>query len=298
MGPNFIRRSFKGALVAVILAASACQPREPAGNLDNAAEQATLNLPLVPKPQPPLDRAGLFAGVAQAASAAARGADDGEAQRLLDGRQFELRVRFGCQGPSNDLRDVWLGWSREAKSGTLRVRAMPTLGADDSLVRDVGGDEFEAVEGFWIPRPWLLEPACPANAAVLPATANLGADSASDGQPSRSTKGKAAVQDMQSADPVPNWPKIGIAQFFTDTDPRTERRSMRPYEAVKTVDPNQPIGSQGFDLVLSGRLRALPGGRVIACLAKSPDNAPECIVSAQFDGVRIERPENREIIAK
>lgn len=273
---------------AALVATAACGPSGPTENLDNGASEPVLNLPAVPRPQPPLDRAGLFAAVAQAASAEASGQDHGEAQRTLDGRQFELRIRFGCRGPSLELREDWLGWVRDLDSGTLRVRAKPTLGADDPLVRELGGEGFEAVEGFWIPRPWLLDASCPASAAVVPAGGTQGEEPKPDGN----TAGEKA------ADPLPNWPKIGIAHFFTETDPRTGRRSMRAYEAVKSIDPKRPIGSQGFNLVLSGRLQALPDGRVIACIAKNPDNAPECVVSVQFDRVRIERPENGEIIAE
>lgn len=279
----------------MLVAAAACQREAPTENVDNAAVEPALNQPMVPRPQPPLDRAALFAAVAQAASAEASGKDDSEAQRTLDGRQFELRIRFGCKGPSADLRKAWLGWVRDADSGTLRVRAKPTLEADDELVRELGGDDFEAVEGFWIPRAWLLEPACPVGAAVLPPTQKDGGETRPDDKKGGS-KTSAVVE--KAADPVPNWPRIGIAHFFTETEPRTVRRSRRPYEAVKTIDPKQPLGSQGFNLVLSGRLQALPDGRVIACVAKSPDNAPECVVSAQFDRVRIERPEDGEIIAE
>lgn len=277
---------------AAVLAAAACKPSGSAENLDNSADDPVLNLPVVPRPQP-LDRAGLFAAVAQAASAEASGQDDAAAQRTLDGRQFELRIRFGCRGASQELRQEWLGWFRDLESGTLRVRAKPTLGADDPLVRELGGEDYEAVEGFWIPRPWLLDASCPAAAAVIQAAGAEGAKQGSD-----SNDRNRAANREEAADPVPNWPKIGIAHFFTETDPRTARRDMRAYEAVKTIDPKQPIGSTGFNLVLSGRLQALPDGRVIACVAKSPDNAPECVISAQFDRVRIERPDNKEIIAE
>ena len=73
---------------------------------------------------------------------------------------------------------------------------------------------------------------------------------------------------------------------------------MRPYEAVKTLDADQPVGSQGFDLVLSGRLKALSDRGVILCAAKSADSPPECIVSAEFDRVRIESPASRDIVAE
>ncbi len=73
---------------------------------------------------------------------------------------------------------------------------------------------------------------------------------------------------------------------------------MRPYEAVKTLDAKTPIGSQGFNLVLSGRLKALADKRVIACAAKGSDSPPECVISVDFDGVRMERPGTRDVIAE
>lgn len=286
-------------LLAALALLAACQPEpQDSGNTRNA-ETPKLNLPAVPRPQPPLDRAGLFAAVAQAASAEASGADDTEAQRALDGRQFALRIRFGCKGPSSELREEWLGWSFDRESRTLRVRARPTLSAEENLVLELGGDQFEAVEGFWIPRPWLLTPACPATAAVSSKPAGPAADEALAKTAAAPVPARAAaVPDEPVIEPMPKWPRVGIAQFFTDTDPRTGRREMRPYEAVKTLNENQSIGSTGFNLVLSGRLKALPDKSVIACVAKGADSPPECIVSVDFDRVWIEKPADREIIAE
>ena len=274
------------SLLAALALLGACRQPEPQGGTNDAIEEPVPNLPAVPRPQPAIDRAAILAAVAQAASATAAGADDMAAQAALDGRQFEFRIRFGCKGPSTELRDEWLGWSHDGQSGTLRVRAMPTLSADDEFVTALGGEQFETVEGFWIPRPWLLEAACPATSAVSSAPAVPTADTASDETAKRVTE------------PVPSWSRIGIAQFFTETDPRTGRRAMRPYEAVKMLEPAQPVGSQGFNLVLSGRLKALPRRRVIACAAKDADSSPDCVVSAEFDRVWIERPGDREIIAE
>lgn len=265
-----------------------CQQPERQENIQDEVELPAPARPPVSRPEP-LDRSGLLAAIALAASAKATGSDHSVAQRLLDGRQFELRIRFGCGGPSGRLREEWLGWSLDRETHTLRVRAMPTLSADEDLVGELGAGEFEAVEGFWIPRPWLLEAACPATAAL----------STAPGDPVAEPGGGTSAGATQTAgEPLPQWPRIGIAQFFTGADPRTGRRSMRPYEAVKTIDGDQPIGSQGFDLVLSGRLRALPEKGVILCASKEADSPPECIVSADFDRVWIERPDNREIIAE
>jgi hypothetical protein len=281
---------------------AACQP-EPDGNAvdDGAANETVLNLPaVVPLPEPPLDRSALLTAVARAASAAAAGRTDAQAQADLDSRPFELRIRFGCRGPAPELSEAVLGWTYDRQEGTLRVRAMPTISADGPVVRQVlaqaNGASFEAVEGFWIPRPWLLQPVCPAAAAVRPAPQprpEAGQESEQAQEP------PAPVEDAQESQaPPPAWPKVGIASFFTEEDSRTRRRKMRAYETVKTLEPDQPIGSQGFDLVLSGRLRALPGRKVIVCIPSGPDNPPECVVSADIDRVWIERPDTKQMLAE
>ncbi len=275
--PNIAARRLCLAALAFV---AACQPPQPEGNLSQPSTEPKPQVSPLPRLEP-LDRAAILAAVAQAASANAAGADDSTAQRVLDGRQFELRIRFGCRGPSAALREQWLGWSFDEKSRTLRVRARPTLAGEDPLVQELGGGRFEAVEGFWIPRPWLLQALCPAASAVEAAPAD-----------------EVAQEDAKVEEPLPRWPRIGIAQFFSETDARTGRRSMRPYEAVKALDPGTPIASQGFDLVLSGRLKALPDKRVIACIAKGTQSPPDCIVSADFDRVWIEASGSDQVIAE
>jgi hypothetical protein len=49
--------------------------------------------------------------------------------------------------------------------------------------------------------------------------------------------------------------------------------------------------------VLSGRLRALDGGRVIRCVATAADAPPSCLISASFDHVWIEDAASKERIA-
>lgn len=283
---------------------AACQPAADDNTADDgAANEVELNMPIVPRPEPPMDRAAILTAVAQAASAAAAGADDSAEHRSLDGRPFEFAIRFGCRGPSPELREAMFGWTLDREEGTLRLRATPTISSDDAMVERVAGGEFEAVEGFWVPRPWLLDPSCPAAAAILPEPAE--ADAAADPADSAATGDREGQEvadpiddEQESESPPPALPKVGIAQFFRDTDPRTGRRGSRPYETVKTLDPAQPISSQGFNLVISGRLRALPGGRVIACVSPGSDSPPDCMVSVRIDGVRLERPDTEELLAE
>lgn len=285
--------------LGLALAAAACtvdRPEQPANDGDGAGDPV-VNLPVVPRPKPPLDRAGLLAAVARAASSSASGANDDGAQGRLDGRPFEVRIRFGCRGPSLDLDRGWLGWAYDEERRRLRVRARPTIAADEPLVAALAGDQFEAVEGFWIPRPWLLEASCPARAAIVraPDREEPGSDSSTSREAEESGESDPAAA---VPDPEPRSPRIGLAQFFTETDPRTGRRRGRPFESITTLDEGQRPRSVGFTLVLSGRLRALPGIGVIACSAAGPDSPPECIVSADFDRVWIEEPGSGETVAE
>jgi hypothetical protein len=285
-------------LLGACIALAGCEIGE--GNdsepADNGGE-STLNLQTVPRPAPPMDRAELLTAVARAASATAAGVDDSADQRSLAGSRFELRIRFGCRGPAPDLSEAIFGWTFAQENRTLRVRASPTISTDDKIVQQLVGEDVEAAEGFWIPRPWLLEPVCPAAAAVRSAPPEP--ESKADSEAKQITEVPAAVDDEQeSLAPPPAWPKVGIVQFFTDTDPRTRRHGMRPYETVKTLAADEPLSSQGFNLVISGRLRALPGQRVIVCVSRSADNPPDCIVSARIDRVRLERPDTKEILAE
>lgn len=300
-------------LLAATAAVAACQQQQPDAAVDGNVTEPVLNLPSVPRPEPRLDRASLLAAVAEAASATAAGAGTPETVRALDGRQFELRIRFGCRGPSNELGDRWLGWSFDPEKRRIRVRAMPTISKDVTLVAQLSGEQFEAVEGFWIPRPWLLQPVCPAAAAVRGVQDQSQAQRTGDAQQqSKPNEGRAQQErrqpgrdearridgDEERAEPVPTPPRVGIAQFFTDEDSRTGRRDMRPYQAGHTLAEGKAISSQGYNLVLSGRLRALPGRGVVQCSARNPNSPPECIVSAEFLRVWIEQPATREIIAE
>jgi len=294
------RRFHRGYTPALLLAATAatlvgCRPSGEANEADsNRADGTVLNLPAIPEPARAMDREALLAAVARAASAAFLGSDDLQQQRALDGSLFELRIRFGCGGADQDGFETGLGWTVDQEA--LRVRARPTISAEEPVVeRIVAGldDGIEAVEGFWIPRPWLLEPACPAGSSAAPGSPPEKAEEAEQAAETRDQG-----EEMGDKDLPPSFPKIGIAQFFTEAEPRTRRRQARAYETVKTVRPGERPGASGFDLVLSGRLRSLPGGRVIACVPAGADAPPNCVASADFDRVRIERADTGDVLAQ
>ena len=272
-------------LCAVFLDACRSQPPAETGS-DNLANEAA-PLPPMSIVEPPFNRARLLLSVVRAASSHAVGANDAKVQRGLDGKQFEVRIRFGCDGQGPTRQDH--GWSVDPDGRILRLRAVPTLSLEDEPVRAVAGDKVEAAEGFWLPRPWFLNASCPAGQ--------------SDIQPASPGKLQPGANELEAATTGPDAAasaiqRVGIAQFFTPDDSRTHRRFDRPFEAVKQLAEREDVGRQGFNLVLSGRLRAREDGRVILCAGTGRDRPPDCVVSADVDRVWIERPEDKAVMAE
>lgn len=262
--------------VAACLALLSC--REPAkeGEPANAAAEQPVQPAPLTVAERPLDREALLLAALRAASAFSAGSDDSETQAKLDGKRFELRIRFGCANGTDEAR----GWRFDEANRTLRLRVTPDISEADPVAAEIAGEQFETVEGLWLRRPWLLTATCPADS--LPAGGEAG-EAIDKSEPTAS--GAAARM-------------VGLAQFFSPTDSRTTRRRQRPYEATKILEEGQAPSAKGYDFVLSGRLRALPSRRVIACLAKAPEEPPACIISVHVDRAWLERPDNRELIAE
>lgn len=280
-------------VVVAALLTSACQRPTENDNVHDEALNEVSQLPSLPVAEPPMDRAMLLEAVARAASATALGHDDANAQRRLDGKRFEVRIRFGCAtGVRPPNGDTPFNVRFDEEERTLRVRAAPDLMLKDPAVAPLADQSIEAVEGFWMRRPWMLADGCPAVPRPQ-GTAETGP--AADGPQSRDTpQGRAG----DAARPTVYSQQVGIAQFFTGADSRTGRREERAYEASKVLAEGELPSAEGYNLVLSGRLRRLPGGRVISCRVANADVPPECVVSAEFDRVRIENPGTRNILAE
>ena len=262
--------------VAACLALLSCrEPGKESEPTNVAAEQPVQPAPLRVADRP-LDREALLLAAFRAASALAAGTDDSEGQAKLDGKRFELRIRFGCANGTDEAR----GWRFDEANRTLRLRVTPDISEADPVAAEIAGEQFETVEGLWLRRPWLLTAVCPA------ASQRTGAE---------------ATEKTGNSEPIAPEAAgrlVGLAQFFSPTDSRTTRRRQRPYEATKILEEGQAPSANGYDFVLSGRLRALPSRRVIACLAKGPEEPPACIISVHVDRAWLERPDNREVIAE
>jgi hypothetical protein len=286
------------AIATGTMTIAACGQQAPNETVENETSNEQNSRPPLPIAEPPMNRSAVLQAVAKAASAAALGRDDATEQRSLDGDRFEVRIRFGCavaggaaapaRGPFNVRFDE--------KERTLRLRATPDLDHSDANVAALGGEAVEAVEGFWMYRPWLLEAGCPAT--PVPRTSRDEAASASGKQAAEPTSTKEADTQSQTPAPAAASQRVGIAQFYTETDSRVGRRDRRAYEATKVLPEDGQPSRSGYDLVLSGRLEPVAGGKIINCRVRAPNSPPECIVSAQFDRVRIETPGTKEIVAE
>lgn len=296
-------------LVAGALFAGACRQGSENAVIENDSENAALPLPPLPVAEPPIGREALLLAAARAGSAAALGRNDAAWQRELDGKRFEVRIRFGC--PAS--RSVTQGGGRvevrfDEEKRTLRLRAAPDLNLNDKTIAGLSSEAVEAAEGFWIRRPWLLADGCPhvpqlrpdAREPAVSGRAPAREQVAVSPQPELKSPGFPAAADVKSGAGAPSMSdrRIGIAQFFTDVDSRTGRRDHRAYEATTVLKEGEQPSAEGYNLVLSGRLRAQPLGRVISCILVGIDAPPQCVVSAEFDRVWMERPGSKQIVAE
>lgn len=239
---------------------------------------------------PELTRSDLIEALALAASAHAAGEPE-TAGAQLSGRTFSIRAPFGCFGPLGDdatPEAASLGgeglaewqWSDDGRSQILSLR--PADWTRSRLVGATDASEWERVDGYWIPRPWLASDACPATPS---ATA-----------PPDSPAGTAELP--QTPSPVPAPFTAGIAAIQSAEDSRLGRRSGDAYRFIvrsPAGDPPLAAPRAGYRLVLQGRISKFPDGRPVHCSASSPNRRPTCIVAAVLDGVRFETSEGTRL---
>ena len=208
-----------------------------------------------------LTRAGLLAETSRAASAYAAG-ERPEGPDPLVGRPFALRVPFGCDGPppTATAGDGVAHWSWGPENRTIRLTLTPGDWLNTGLISSAAdGSAWEAVEGFWIPRPWLSAAAC----------SSIRAD------------------PLQSGGGAPAPQTVGLAAVFTAEDSRVGRRNGRAYAFTIRPTGDTPLAApeNGYRLVLEGRLASFPDGRAIRCRAGGPDQRPVCIAAIRLDRV-------------
>lgn len=220
---------------------------------------------------PVLGRADIIAMVATATDALVAGAPVPGKIRSAVGRRFELSVPFGCAGPAEQGSLELLRWRYDESEETLRLHVEPTTWSlADWGLPDTA--KLQAIEGYWIARPWSSGSDCPRASSA-----------------GRST-GIAPVTLAGQT--------VAVAQFFTDETRREALRSGRAFESVQRIPRNAFKSPVGFRFVLSGRIGRVPGAGPVRCVQPGGiEQRPICVVAVKLDEVRIESPATGEVVA-
>lgn len=215
--------------------------------------------PIIPVPTT-LTRAALLAATSRAAATYAAG-ERIEGDDPLVGRRFALRVPFGCDGPqptaAESAGDGLARWSWGPENRTIQLTLTPGDWLNTVLISGADGSDWEAVEGFWIPQPWLTAATCPS----------------------------VRADPLQGGDGSPAPQTVGLAAVFTAEDSRVGRRNGRAYAFTIRPTGETPLAApeSGYRLVLEGRLASFPDGRAIRCRSGGPDQRPVCIAAIRLD---------------
>jgi len=271
MGPTDRRWPRIAAAAGLTALLSSCSPpAEQAAPAPPPAPTPPTARP-IPLPPPPLGRAELLQAITVAAGDFAAAATYPDAAAALAGRRFELRLPFGCAGPGLEAASV--RYTYDAQRETLKLTAAPQVWTETSWVRDlVGGERTEAIEGFWISRPWMLAETCP----PIPAPPATDSEDAEGAPPS------------EQAAPPPSPETVGLAQVFETGGSRLLRRGGRPYEVTRKAPASDALRSGAYRLVVGGRVLAGGDGQPIRCRSEHPDRRPTCLVRVEFERIAFE----------
>lgn len=240
----------------------------PAAPQAKPAPAAPVKPPVLATP-PALGRADLIAAAERAAAAFALGRPAPAENVALAGRRFELLLPFGCGGAADSAEEIGdFGWFYDGARGTLRAQATPQIWTEAPWAAALAGSrEVEAIEGFWIRRPWIRDAACP-----VPA-------------------------DEADGPTLPNE-TVGIARLFEPDSRRATRRNGEPYRLTAKMSAEELPGADGLRLVIEGRLAADPARQPVACWSAGPDRRPICILIARIERVAITRSDGVTTLAE
>jgi hypothetical protein len=262
------------AIIAAVLIANAMSARPAGEPLPAVVEGVRPPGPdIAPSPLPlplvPVTRAELIAAAGRASDAYAAGRPAPEQNAELVGRRFLLRIPFGCGGPSGpDAATAEPYWTHDASGGTVRISAPSQVWTEAAWVRELAGSlAFDAVEGFWLPRPWTGSEDCPPDASAQ--------------------AGPASPQTL------------GLAMFFAPNSSRLMRRAGRAYEHVaKAPRGAGPVAPKGYRLKLSGQVASFADGRPVGCHAERAEQRPVCLVAVTFEEIAFEDPATGQTLAE
>jgi hypothetical protein len=240
-----------------------------------AAAPSAAREPVVP-PTPGnavLARADIMTLAAQMADAVASGQAMPKAVADAAGQRFELRLPFGCRGPAEAESDAAMRWRYDETDKALRVHVAPVVWTRADILDAAGqATAGEAVEGFWIARPWTASEACPATPD----------NPAPDGTEAVTLPGQT----------------LAIAQFFDGDGARLGQRTGKPYETVVRLQPDALQAERGFQLRIAGRIADIPGQGPVSCRQPAgAEQRPICVVGVTMDEVAIDNPRTGKTLA-
>lgn len=265
--PYYIAPLVIALVVAVIILVTFFRapkpPPPPAPQLVAAAKPvpAQPSKPLIAAVQPPLtlSRADLIDAARRAAAEFAGSGKLASGSDPLVGRRFAIGIPFACNGVQSGAAASQISIAYDAAHQSIALTAQPGSWTDLPLVQSLpNAADIEAVEGFWIPRPWTDSETCPppidypVPATPTPATAQT----------------------------------LGLARIFAANDPRVQQRAERPYTFTRkvTVEDTELL-SHSYRLVLEGTLSSFQDGHALHCWMEAPDHHPLCLFAVAFDHV-------------
>ena len=231
--------------------------------------------PAPPEPAPlisagVLGRADLITLATLAADAAAAGRDPDAVLREAAGRRFELRLPFGCGGPAGEASTAAMRWRYDEESSALRLHVAPVRWSAADWWREAPSGA-QAVEGFWIMRPWTSTEDCP------------------DGDRPVPTGTEPVTLPGQT---------LAIGEVIPARDGAGGGRDEEPYQTVLRVPPDELDASAGFRVRVTGRIARLPDGDTVRCQQPAgPEQRPICLIGVVMDEVAIENPATGQTVA-
>lgn len=237
-----------------------------------------------------LNRAALLAALTEARTATA----DGRARdAALGGRTVSVRLPFGCQGADDaDHKAAGLPSVVRGADGALMLTITPDDLSASALIGVSGVEDdgaapvdttgkWEAIEGFWIPRPWSGLDTCPPRE-----TAAAAATPEEDPAPGD------ALSDMPDATASLSKPErsSGLAAVIESGGSRLGRRQGQAYvHVIRGEKGSVPAPApRGYALRLEGRLTAFADGKAIHCVQQDMESRPVCVAALRLDRLAFE----------
>lgn len=250
-----------GVMVLLLVLAFFPHGVEKSTPLDAKSDHPTATPKPVPLPQA-LSRRDLIKYARLARATYSDGGNAALPVLRLSGRNFTLRVPFGCNGPQLDSESAQTAVEYQSAKSALKLSARPADWTDLPIVSQTKfAPEIEKVEGFWLPRPWSYSDACP-----------------------------PARNELSIATLAPAFEQtLGIAQIFKKDESRLFRRDGRPYEFVRKIQKDDPEAfSRPYFLVLEGRVGEFENGVSVKCHSVNPEQRPVCLYAVGFERVAFE----------